>query len=140
MNKVFPQYIAYLEKKDFSDQGLKKFENKPCVILIASENCGHCVNFKPTFIKVANELTKGKTPDQDCPCYFSVVVASGKDSDKELVEFLLNSEPEFLIKNKINIQGYPTVLLKLRNNKYIEYDGDREESNFMGWITSNIYL
>jgi hypothetical protein len=137
-NKLFPHYIAYLEKKDFSEQGLEKFKNKPCVILVASENCGHCVKFKPTFIKVAKELTDGKTPDEDCPCYFSTVVASGKDSDKDLINFLLNSEPKFLTKNNINIRGYPTVLLKTRNNKYLEYDGNRQENDFMGWVTSNI--
>ena len=133
-----PQHIAYLERKDFTEQGLQRFKNKPCVILVASENCGHCVRFKPTFIDVAKELTDGKTPDQDNACYFAVVLASGNDSDRELIKFLLDSNPEFLKKNNIEIQGYPTVILKTRSGKYLEYGGNRQKNDFMGWVTSNM--
>lgn len=134
----FPQYITYLEEKDFTNQGLQKFKNKACVILVASENCGHCVRFKPTFIEVAKELTEGKEPSENCPCYFAVALASGEDSDKNLIKFLLNSEPKFLKESNIDIQGYPTVILKTRNNKYLEYQGNRQKNDFMGWVTSNM--
>jgi hypothetical protein len=140
MSEKFPKFISYLERKDFSEQGLEKFKNKPCVILVASENCGHCITFKPVFVRVAEELTKELTPEEDCPCYFSVVAASGKDSDKKLINFLLDSNPKFLKENKIDIQGYPTILLKTPENKYLEYNGNREENDFMSWVESNTIL
>lgn len=137
----FPEYISYLQRSDFDNgnKGLVKFEHKPCVMLIASEKCGHCVHFKPTFVKTAKKISGGRNisaSKDNKDCYFAVIMASGKDCDEELKKFLFSS-PDFLKRNNIDIRGYPTILLRTTSGKYIEYDGKRTEDDFENWIQTN---
>lgn len=134
-NKTFSNNIAYLEMKDFDDEGLRIFKDKECVILIASENCPHCVNFAPIYQAVADKMNGNVDCDASQKCYFTVIACSGKDQDVNLTKFMI-SQPKFLKENRIKISGYPTVIKRKVDGKLTEFNESRNENNLIKWLNS----
>lgn len=105
-----------LDSKDFKikDNGVyvTSNNNKPGLLLIHAEWCGHCKRFKPTFNKIASQLGK------DFPCM------SIEDSDMTDT-----------LKSSLQFGGYPTIKFFDQRGKIIsDYNGDRSESDILTHI------
>lgn len=89
---------------DFTDD-CKLKDDKCTFVLFFADWCGHCQNFKPTYINFANIIT------------FMKVCAVNVDNNKELINKMS--------KTNFPVKGFPTLLI-FKNGKVIEeYRGDR---------------
>lgn len=105
--------VIYLESKDFTPSGnLKYFKDKTCVVLVQSNNCGHCTVAKPHFQKFANNNK-------------SVVCLTIENDDnpdaKKMLDLVSQIKPSF--------EGFPDYLL-YKNGKFVnkEINGRTEAS------------
>lgn len=105
--------VIYLESKDFTPSGnLKHFKNKTCVIMVQSNNCGHCTTAKPHFQKFANK-------NKSVVC---LTIENDDSSDgKKLLDIVEKIKPSF--------EGFPDYLL-YKNGKFVnkEINGRTEAS------------
>ena len=76
--------------------------NTNTLFLFKADWCGHCRGFKPTWEKLQNDMT-GKIK--------FVTVDADKDKDK-ITEY--------------KIDGFPTLILKTKDNNAVEYVGTRD--------------
>jgi thiol-disulfide isomerase/thioredoxin len=106
-NEKYLKYkTKYLNlKKSIS---LKGGSNKSELYLIKADWCGHCKMFKPTWAELQNKV---KSVDY---------VTLDADKDKTEIE-------------KYGIQGYPTILLKSKQ-QVIEYNGSRDYNSLVDFI------
>ena len=108
------KYLIYKQKY----LNLKKIENKlmtgggdkPELYLFKAEWCGHCTRFKPIWKDLQSNYNEIKYNEYDA------------DIDKNIMK-------------KLNIQGYPTIMIK-HNNKMIQYSGDRDKSSIINFVKS----
>ena len=92
--------------------------NKLDLILFKAEWCGHCKNFK----SIWNQLEA----DEDLNKKNNFILKDA-DADKEEIR-------------KLNIQGYPTLMLNNRNNELIEYEGEHTFDKIKAFLIVNIKL
>jgi thiol-disulfide isomerase/thioredoxin len=85
--------------------------NKPEIILVKAEWCGHCKNFKNTWANLQ------KTPELLKKVNFTTL-----DAD-------LNSKEV----SQLKVSGYPTILIK-KGTQYTEYNESREFENLKNYI------
>ena len=91
------------------------YNTTPTLVLFKADWCGHCNAFKNDWHSLNNDSELKKT-----------IKFIEYDSD------LHNNEI-----NKFNIKGYPTLLFNI-NNKYIEYEGNRNISDIKKFINNYI--
>lgn len=114
MSYLLPPVI-YLESKDFTASGNLKhvFDNKPCVIMVQANYCGHCTTAKPQFQKFAEK-------NKNVVCL--TIQGDGDEPDvKKLVTLITKIKPSF--------KGYPDYFL-YKAGKFVEkeIEGRTEES------------
>ena len=95
------------------------FANDEIVVaLFWADWCPHCVSFKPTFEKVANDLAGTKT----------------KVTNKKLRFEKIDCVALAPLAKKYGVQGYPTIKIirgsSDMNNDMDEYTGSRDETTF----------
>jgi thiol-disulfide isomerase/thioredoxin len=114
-NKYLKYKAKYLKLKSMIDNNQNKITmlgggtNKKTIYLFKAEWCPHCVNFKPTWNKLQEELGDK----------LNFVTYDSKENAKEISEYKIN--------------GFPTIILKV-DNKAIEYLGPRDESSLRNFI------
>lgn len=102
----------------FSNNELEeKEENKNLVIFFKMKGCPHCDKFE----KVWNELQSKKS---DIPGY-------------ELVIYDADKNAEHISKNYPNVKGYPTVMLKNKGAKPVEFKLERTVDELLKFIKDN---
>jgi thiol-disulfide isomerase/thioredoxin len=100
----------YLQLKTLK-QSQKGGADKPTLKLFKSENCGHCINFKPLWNELQDEL-KDK---------INFKTFDAVENNKEMQAY--------------GIKGYPTLILERGNNK-VEFNGDRNKENIINFINN----
>jgi thioredoxin-like negative regulator of GroEL len=99
--------IKYLEHKNYNLTG--GGEKNKSLYLFKAEWCGHCTNFKQTWKQLKNEF-------------------------KNEINFVkYDSNKHANIMKQYNIQGYPTLILKI-DDKAIEYMGNRNIDDIKEFI------
>ena len=107
--------LKYLKYKNKYLQ-LKAFKNSqkggadiPTLNLFKSDSCGHCINFKPLWKELQNEL-------------------------KDKVNFkVFDAQTDRKIMQTYGIEGYPTLILEKGNNK-VEFNDYRTKENIINFI------
>jgi len=87
---------------------LKLSESKKLFVLVYDDGCPHCVQFKPTWIRLLEKFSAHPN--------VSLYSLGGVEQDRPLRSSL---------EAKFNVQGYPTVL-RIVNGKAEEYTGTRD--------------
>jgi len=100
-NKYLKYKNKYLELKNILNQN--GGGNKSDVMLFKAEWCGHCKNFIPVWNTLKND----------------------KKLNKKFNFITYDSEKDSKVVSNLNIQGYPTLLLK-KNDTVTEYSGARD--------------
>jgi thiol-disulfide isomerase/thioredoxin len=89
------------------------FKKKSGVVLFYSPNCGHCKDFKPTFLELGNQL--GNTVPLGA---FNCIDFEGKNN---------------ILSEYLDIAGYPTIkFYDHRNHAFIDYEGPRNIKSIVG--------
>jgi thioredoxin-like negative regulator of GroEL len=101
----------YLSLKNYNQLG---GSGKPNLYLFKAEWCKHCKNFKDTWEKLQHNKTL-----------------------KEKVNFITVDHADSHKFKDFNIEGYPTILL-VNNNKKVEFNEQRNESNVINFIDKHI--
>ena len=107
------KYLKY-KNKYLQLKALKQSQKggaKATLSLFKSEHCGHCINFKPLWNELQDEL-KDKINFRT----FDAV-----ENRKEMEMY--------------SIQGYPTLILERGNNK-VEFNGHRNKENIINFINN----
>ena len=112
--KYLKYKTKYLELKKKIDQE-KQFggNNKPELILVKAEWCGHCKNFKDTWANLQ------KTPELLKKVNFTTL-----DADVNSNEI-----------KQLQVSGYPTILIK-KGDQYTEYTESRKFENIKNYINN----
>ena len=84
--------------------------NKKNIILIKAEWCGHCQHFKGTW----NKLQEKYKNDYNFVTYDA-------DNDKHMID-------------KYNVNGFPTLLIKNKNDEHVQYEGDRTVKSIIDFV------
>lgn len=108
-HKFFERPVYYLQRSDFDENGnlVEPFlRNKKVIIMIQSNNCGHCTNAKPAFLEAAKFVSQ-----RDPNVVFATIQADGKErGEQELNELLGQIKPDF--------RGFPDYVLYLNGRRY----------------------
>jgi len=87
----------------------------PTLLFFHADWCGHCVRFMPTFDKFAKNINGGKL---------------------NIVKFNADKDPNYI--KSFNVEGFPTILLHVpKENKYINYNGDRSITDLVKFVNEN---
>jgi thiol-disulfide isomerase/thioredoxin len=89
--------------------------NKKVLLLVYSTNCGHCKKLKPVWDKVAS-----KNPEK------MVAIDATNSADESISE----------LTSKLNIDGYPTIIVMNNGQPGQRYDGDRSEQALSNFVKS----
>lgn len=101
------------------------------VTLYYADWCGHCVNFKPEWEKIGENIKKLKNKYKD----INIILEKYSDKDLEKINGgTINNE---------RIQGFPTIKFTLEvNGKKKEYDysdyGKKRNYNYMFKFINNV--
>lgn len=119
-------HVYYLEPQDFNGRQLvsplynpnseKQLFSDRCILLLQSNGCGYCTQFKPVYQQVANTLNR----DTDF-----CTIQMDQFGDQNLIEQVMGQP----------IQGVPLVVKMYRgivipNSQYM---GDRSPEDFYNW-------
>lgn len=85
-------------------------------LFFGADWCGHCRKFKPTFVQMSEEASK-RSEGSLRPGFIFHPVEKGKDHVAKL----------------FRVKGYPT-LIYLRQNRWWEYKGERNDTKIFEWI------
>ena len=103
-----------LKSHDFYPNGRIKnphivVNNKPGMLLVKADWCGHCKRFMPTYQKLQRRL------GNNFPCAY-------------IDESNMTNE----LSNALNVRGFPTIIFFDKYGRIIEqYEGPREEGQLM---------
>lgn len=119
--------VAYFNKEDFTLDGnlVPELRDRPKFVMIQANGCYHCIQAKPHFQQLANELAK-EQKQIDC----LTIVADGDTYDDR---YIARKIPKIYK----NIQGYPSFLLFI-NGKRIPYTGERTVEAFKKFLKAAI--
>jgi thiol-disulfide isomerase/thioredoxin len=103
--------------------GSKNDNQKPVVILLHAEWCGHCKTLEPEWKRMKNELDK-KTIE-------NIIFEEIESAD-------LNDKLPIVSKNYLNgvpleHRGFPTIG-SIRNNQFEQYGGQRTADSLLEWV------
>lgn len=113
--KYLNKPVAYLQDFDFDSSGnlinQSIPKNKPVIIMIQAEFCGHCTTAKPAFQDFAN-----KNKDR---VFCATIQGDGKQKgERELSKNINKIHPNF--------RGYPSYVV-YKNNKFFKiHEGGRD--------------
>ena len=102
----------YYELKNKLNGG-RRNKSKLKLLTFTANWCMHCKHFMPTYNKLKNNNT------------YNI----------DFINYDSNEHPQKMIDYKIN--AFPTIYLE-KNNKLIQYEGNREESDLINFIKSHI--
>ncbi len=102
-----------------SDDEIQMLKHKHGVVLFYMDECGHCVNMKPAWNKVINELKESMKNE----------IILGAAEKRHIEKF-----NKYGINPKVN--GFPTILYfnPSKINTPEAYNGDRSYEDFKKWI------
>ena len=106
--KYKKKYLELQQYKVIKQSGGSN-DNKKTVILFKAEWCGHCKNFKDTWLNL-----KTKYNDK-----YDFITYDADMNSKEVSSF--------------NIKGFPTLLVQ-NKKKIVEYNGSRDENNIIKFV------
>ena len=116
MTNYYEKYIKYknkyLELQQIQQSGGSKYRhnnNDKAVILFKAEWCGHCQNFKDTWVDIQTKYNDKYD-----------FITYDADQDKDMIE-------------TYNVKGFPTLLVQ-NKDKIIEYEGKRETKSIMKFV------
>ena len=116
--------VYYLEKRDVDDKNkLKNYatQNLPVIVMVKSDNCGHCVTAFPEFEKLAKDF-----PDQLAA---RCIRREDKDGDELLQLVIQKWYTEF--------RGFPTYLGFDSKGNYVKHhDGGRDSKSLLEFAKS----
>jgi thiol-disulfide isomerase/thioredoxin len=116
--------VSYLERSDFTDQGVlvnPQLNKKPLLVMLQAGFCGYCHQAKPAFQQFADEgLVTCATlqPDGD------------RQSEKDLQPIIERIYPNF--------KGYPSYILFTPDGRKIPHEGGRSTSNLREFVIQYI--
>ena len=122
--------VIYLESSDFDDDGNIIYNNdllqsnKPVMILLQSNSCGHCNISKPEYQKLA-EYNKGKIT--------CATIQFDAITNPKFKSLNLNFTPEKVENIYHKLRGFPSYVLYVGKTKYI-YDGNRDFDSLNSFI------
>ena len=109
---LYLAYKFYFEKESFEDLN----PNGPTLTLYYAPECIHCHNLLKNSWKELPDEHKGvKIQKVDC---------TKKENEKMV--------------NELNIEGFPTILLKKNSKEHLEYRGNRQADDILKFIEINI--
>ena len=114
--------IGYLERTDFTESGNLQggLNNKPVLIMIQSESCGHCQTAKPAFQSLGDEgIVSCMTIQPD----------GERQSERDIKPILNNIYPNF--------RGFPSYILYVKGQR-IPYEGGRSASELREFVLQHI--
>lgn len=122
------ELVPFLSKKNLSFDSLKSellvtsnnidYKCNKCigVLLVYSDNCGHCIHFKPEYVKLYNLVSDYNNKERKL-----------NDKKKEIKIFIMdannNLNNDFLFKH--NIRGVPSIFFISPPTKYTPYENSR---------------
>jgi len=123
--------IGQLEDSDFDQNGrlkpeeIKGLGNKPMLVMVYGNYCGHCSRAKPAYLQVFKEHKQSKV-------FLATLQTDSKDPS---VAKLAKRFPDILKRQGIVFQGVPTYILA-QNGKMTEYTGGRDALAITRFINS----
>ena len=105
---------------EMQEPNLKAGDDEIVVALFWADWCPHCVSFKPTFEKVAEDLDGTTT----------------KKSNKKLRFEKVDCVALAPLAKKYGVQGYPTIKIIGGDGDMDEYEGSREEHEFAKYLST----
>ena len=113
---VIPTVVVTKTKEGFEmvEPNLTPADDEIVVGLFWADWCPHCVSFKPTFEKVADDLGGSTT----------------KKSNKKLRFEKVDCVALAPLAKKYGVQGYPTIKIIRGDDDMDEYTGSRDETTF----------
>ena len=120
MSKYEEGKVYFLEMKDVDGMKLKSYatQNHPVVVMVKSENCGHCIDATPAFEKLAENQK-----DVSVRC-----IRQEDPSGKELLMCVRKWYKDF--------RGFPTYLGFDKNGNFKSvHSGDRTEDALLEFVT-----
>ena len=119
---VIPTVVVTKTKEGFEmvEPNLTPADDEIVVGLFWADWCPHCVSFKPTFEKVADDLGGSTT----------------KKSNKKLRFEKVDCVALAPLAKKYGVQGYPTIKIIRGDNDMDEYEGSREEHEFSKYLST----
>jgi len=122
------ELVPFLKKNNITFDSLKsellvtskniKTECNKCygVLLIYSDHCGHCINFKPEYVKLYNLIKEYNE--------------SSKSKNKIKIFIMdANDKTNLDLLNKYNIRGVPTIIFITPSMNFTIYDSQRIATN-----------
>jgi thiol-disulfide isomerase/thioredoxin len=113
-NKYMTYKQKYLQLKNQKKiKQMKGGDNKSNELyLFKAEWCGHCRNFKPTWDALQNTMKDNIK-----------FITYDADKDKSVIK-------------QYKIDGFPTLMMKTKDDRVIEYVGERDINGLMQFINS----
>jgi thiol-disulfide isomerase/thioredoxin len=112
--------IKTKEGFEMEEPNLTPNDDEIVVGLFWADWCPHCVRFKPTFEKVASDLSGTET----------------KKSKKKLRFEKVDCVALAPLAKKYGVQGYPTIKIIRSDKDMDEYEGSREENEFAKYLST----
>jgi protein disulfide-isomerase A1 len=99
--------------------------DKPAIILIHADWCGHCQRLMPAWDQMNAEIAKDAT--------LANKIVFHKIESNELPVKLDDINALLPEEGKVVVQGYPTMG-DVRNKRFTMYAGDRDPESLMRWV------
>ena len=114
IHKITPDNIQQYQHK------LQSVLNRPNLLGVFSEGCGHCHAMKPQWEEMKSRLSSQK-------CGSGVV-----ELDSRVLQHVNNDN----IKHKIN--GFPTIMIIKQGRPVAEYSGDRSTGDLINFFNTHL--
>uniref|UniRef100_A0A6C0DEP6 Thioredoxin domain-containing protein n=1 Tax=viral metagenome TaxID=1070528 RepID=A0A6C0DEP6_9ZZZZ len=97
------------------------------VCLVHANWCGHCQHLMPEWNKMEHNIKNNPKLSSNC----KIVKIESEYVNKELPKY------ENMIKQKIQVEGYPTIFL-IKGGQIQKYEGERTAEQIGGWVASEV--
>ena len=107
----------------------KKQHNTPRAVvgLVHANWCGHCQHLMPEWNKMENNIKNDPKLNTKC----NIVKIESEHVNNELPKY------ENMIKQKIPVEGYPTIFL-IKGGQIQKYGGERSAEALRGWVAGAV--
>ena len=99
--------------------------DKPAIILIHADWCGHCQRLMPAWDQMNDEIAKDAALANKI--VFHKIESNDLPGKLDAINALLPEE------GKVVVQGYPTMG-DVRNKRFTMYAGERDPESLMRWV------